>query len=77
MYTTGWCGFCFRARALLERRGIEYDEISLDGDPEFRERLLELTGNWTVPQILIDGEPIGGYRELSLYDRRGLLAQLA
>src|SRR2546422_10491520 len=61
MYTTAWCGYCVRAKALLDGKGIEYDEINLDDDPQFRQKLLELTGGWTVPQILIDGRPIGGY----------------
>jgi glutaredoxin 3 len=77
MYTTRWCGYCVRAKALLESRGLAYEEISLDDDPVFRQRLLELTGGWTVPQILIDGEPIGGYTELWQLDRTGKLARLA
>ena len=59
MYTTRWCGYCVRAKTLLEARGIEFEEIELDDDPGFRRRLMELTGGWTVPQILIDGRPIG------------------
>ena len=78
MYTTRWCGYCVRAKALLDRKGVPYDEIRLDEDPAFRQRLFELTGGWTVPQILIDGEPIGGYTELWRLDRAGLLdARLA
>ena len=49
---------------LLEQRGIPFEEIHVDDDPGFRERLEELTGGWTVPQIVIDGKPIGGYTEL-------------
>ncbi|HEX9378354.1 MAG TPA: glutaredoxin domain-containing protein [Gaiellaceae bacterium] len=73
MYSTRWCGYCVRAKALLESRGIEYEEISLDDDPAFRQKLFDLTGGWTVPQILIDGRPIGGYTELWRLDRGGLL----
>jgi glutaredoxin 3 len=73
VYSTRWCGYCVRAKALLESRGIEYEEISLDDDPAFRQRLFDLTGGWTVPQILIDGRPIGGYTELWRLDRDGLL----
>ncbi len=62
-----------RAKALLESRGIDYEEISLDDDPEFRQKLFDLTGGWTVPQILIDGRPIGGYTELWRLDREGRL----
>ena len=77
MYTTRWCGYCVRAKALLDARGLEYEEISLDDDPAFRQRLLDLTGGWTVPQILIDGRPIGGYTELWQLDRGGELERIA
>jgi glutaredoxin 3 len=73
VYSTRWCGYCVRAKTLLENRGIEYEEISLDDDPAFRQRLFDLTGGWTVPQILIDGRPIGGYTELWRLDRDGRL----
>ncbi len=78
IYTTRWCGYCVRAKALLDDKGIPYDEISLDDDPAFRRRLQDLTGGWTVPQILIDGTPIGGYTELWRLDKSGQLdARLA
>jgi glutaredoxin 3 len=77
MYTTRWCGYCDLARALLRERGLPFEEIGLDDDPAFRARLMDMTGRWTVPQILIDGRPIGGYTELRELDRRGLLDGLA
>jgi len=77
MYTTAWCGYCHRAKELLENRGLDYEEISLDGDPAFRGTLLELTGRWTVPQIFIDEDAIGGYSELRELDRTGGLDRLA
>jgi len=73
MYTTRWCGYCVRAKALLDGKRIPYEEILLDDDPDFRQRLQDLTGGWTVPQILIDGEPIGGFTELWRLDRSGTL----
>ena len=73
IYTTRWCGYCVRAKALLRSKGFELEEISLDDDPAFRQKLHGLTGGWTVPQILIDGEPIGGYTELWRLDRDGRL----
>jgi glutaredoxin 3 len=76
MYTTGWCAFCVRAKKLLDDRGLSYDEINVDDDPHFRARLLDLTGGWTVPQIVVDGRPIGGYEELHRLDRSGRLEQL-
>lgn len=77
MYTTAWCGYCNRAKALLEGRGLQYEEIALDDDPAFRAKLLDLTGRWTVPQIFIDDHPIGGYTELWELDRSGRLDSLA
>ena len=77
MYSTTWCGYCVRAKVLLEERGLEFEEIAMDDDPAFRQKLLELTGRLTVPQIFIDGEPIGGYTELWCMDRDGKLRDLA
>jgi glutaredoxin 3 len=77
MYTTRWCGYCVRAKTLLDARGLAYEEIQLDEDPAFRAHLLELTGGWTVPQILIDGAPIGGFAELWALERSGGLDRLA
>jgi len=78
IYTTRWCGYCVRAKQLLDEKGLPYEEIALDGDPAYRQRIFDLTGGWTVPQILIDGEPIGGYTELWRLDRSGQLdARLA
>jgi glutaredoxin 3 len=76
IYSTRWCGYCVRAKALLESRGLEYEEVALDDDPAFRQKLFDLTGGWTVPQILIDGEPIGGYTELWRLDRDRRLDEL-
>jgi glutaredoxin 3 len=72
IYSTRWCGYCVRAKALLDGKGIPYEEVVLD-EPDFRARLHELTGGWTVPQILIDGSPIGGYTELWRLDKSGAL----
>ena len=78
IYTTRWCGYCVRAKTLLDGKGIAYEEITLDDDPAFRRNLQELTGGWTVPQILIDGTPIGGYTELWRLEKSGQLdARLA
>jgi glutaredoxin 3 len=77
VYTTRWCAYCIRAKTLLESRGLEFEEISLDEDPAFRSRLLEQTGAWTVPQIVIGGQPIGGFTELWQLDRSGELERRA
>jgi len=76
LYTTAWCGFCTRAKAFLESKGLPFEEVRVDEDPAFRAKLYDLTGGWTVPQILIDGRPIGGYTELRALDRDGRLDEL-
>lgn len=73
MYTIGGCVHCARARALLTRLGIGFEERRLDGDPDFRRVLAERTGGWTVPQVVIGGEPVGGASELARLHRRGVL----
>ena len=73
--TTEWCGYCVRAKALLDSRGLAYDEVSLDDDPGFRQRVYDLGRQWTVPLVTIDGEPVGGYHELAALDRSGVLAE--
>ena len=76
LYTTNWCGYCVRAKALLDAKGLPYEEVNLDDEPHFRQMLMDLTGGWTVPQILIDARPIGGYAELYALERSGRLDEL-
>ena len=77
VYTTSYCPFCTRAKTLLRQKGIAFREIDVSGDPAQRASLVERTGGRrTVPQIFIDGEPIGGYEELAALDRAGRLDPL-
>ncbi len=74
MYTTGWCPYCARARALLEKKGVDFAEISLDEEPGRRAEMIQRAhGGRTVPQIFIDGEHIGGCDEMVALDRAGKL----
>ena len=75
-YSADWCPFCLRAKALLKSRGIEFEEINVDRVPGFREKLVEMTGRMTIPQIIIDGTPVGGYDDIAALDRAGELLQL-
>jgi glutaredoxin 3 len=77
VYTTEPCGFCRVAKALLDKRGIPYEEINLARDARGRAELAELTGMMTFPQVIIDEQPIGGYQELARADAAGLLRELA
>jgi glutaredoxin 3 len=76
IYTTAWCGYCTRAKALLDAHEVSYEEVPVDDDPAFRQKLLDLTGSWTVPQILVGDRPIGGYTELWRLIQAGRLDEL-
>jgi glutaredoxin 3 len=76
MYTTQVCPYCSRAKALLNAKGITYEERPVELSPEGRQFLVGLTGRYTVPQILINGTAIGGFDELSALNRSGELDRL-
>jgi len=73
MYTKDYCSFCYAAKNLLARRGLDFEEIAVSGDAEAAQQMRELSGATTVPQIFIDGKPIGGYTELVEMDMDGEL----
>ena len=76
VYTTEPCGFCRQAKALLEARGVPFDEINLAKDPQGRAELVALTGQMTFPQVLVGERSVGGFRELVEADRDGTLQDL-
>ncbi len=76
VYTTEHCSLCTSAKTLLERRGIAYEEVNLARDPDGRAELERVTGMLSFPQIVIDGESIGGFAELVAADRDGRLNEL-
>jgi glutaredoxin 3 len=76
VYTTDHCSFCKTAKVLLAKRGISYEDINLARDPDGRAALAERTGMITFPQIVIDGETLGGFQELLAADRAGKLPDL-
>ena len=77
MYSTAWCGYCQRARNLLERKGVPVREVKIDEEPGERELMLQKTGGRrTVPQIFIGERHVGGYDELAALDRSGELDKL-
>jgi glutaredoxin 3 len=76
VYTLSGCGYCRRAFSLLHERGIEFEEVNGDADPEFRRKVLRRTGGYTVPQVVVLGVPIGGSTELAALDGDGTLAKV-
>ncbi len=76
VYTTQVCPYCHRAKALLSKRNVPYEEIDVSSDDAKRAWLAETTGRRTVPQIFIDDRPIGGSDELHALDRSGELEKL-
>ena len=74
MYTSDRCSYCVRAKRLLDQKAVSYQEIHIAlNDFEARQRIAEITGQMTVPQIIIDGNPIGGWDELFALERAGEL----
>jgi glutaredoxin 3 len=74
LYTTKWCPYCTRARALLRRKGVAFVEIDIDEVPSRRTEMVgRARGRSSVPQIFIDGEHIGGSDDLVALDRAGRL----
>lgn len=77
IYTTRICPYCRRAKALLEKKGAAYEEIDVSDDDALRARMVELAGGRrTVPQIFIDGRPIGGSDDLYALEQEGRLDAL-
>jgi glutaredoxin 3 len=76
VYTTERCPFCIRAKALLDARGVAFREINLERDPEGRAELVRETGMMTFPQVIIDGQLVGGFQETLAADRSGRLAEM-
>ncbi len=77
VYSSLWCPFCSRAKALLDRKGVAYREIDVDRDPNLRQQMMHRAGGRrTVPQIFIDGRHVGGSDDLADLERAGELDAL-
>ena len=74
IFTSDFCPYCARAKALLERKGVAYEEIHApNGSEAHRQAIARSGGRTTVPQIFIDGQPVGGSDDLHALDRAGRL----
>jgi len=76
IYTTNYCPYCTGAKALLRSKNVEFEEIDVTDDPAKRAEMERLSQGWTVPQIFIDGQPIGGFDEMNRLDLNGMLDPL-
>lgn len=76
IYSTTTCGFCRRAKGLLEEKDLDFEEILVDKERGMRERMIERTGRRSVPQIFIGGRHVGGYEELQSLEVAGRLDSL-
>lgn len=76
IYTTTICPYCVRAKMLLQKKGVAYEEINVGNDQEMRLKLVEMTRQRTVPQIFINDRHIGGCDDLYALERQGALDPL-
>lgn len=73
IYTKRYCPYCVRAKALLDRKGVAYQEIDAEGNDELRRWLAETTGQKTVPQIFAGDRSLGGFSDIEALDKAGKL----
>ena len=77
IYTTGWCPYCYRAKSLLDGKGVAYEEYDVTmGGPLRAEMLQRAQGRTSVPQIFIDDLHVGGSDDLHALERTGKLDML-
>jgi glutaredoxin 3 len=74
LFSTDSCAYCVHAKSLLTKRGVAFEEVNLSDHPELQADLTEVTGLEGYPQIVVDGEPLGGLNELRAADKNGVLA---
>ena len=73
IYTASYCPYCARAKRLLDRKGVPYEEIDAEGDDALRAWLVAKTGQQTVPQVFAGERSLGGFRDIDALDREGKL----
>jgi len=76
LYGTRFCPFCIQASRLLNNKGIEFEDIPLDSDPQLRSAVMDRSSRHTVPQIWIGDDHLGGFTELRDLDMQGGLDSL-
>ncbi len=76
IYTSANCPYCVNAKALLERKGVKYEEIRIDSEPTRLQEMIERSGRRTVPQIFINHQAVGGFDDIAKLEREGKLEEL-
>lgn len=76
LYGSDQCPYCVAARMLLTQKGLPFEDVPVGGDYELRKQMESLSGGWSVPQIFLDGAPIGGFDELHELDKSGELDRM-
>jgi len=76
IYSSVLCGYCHAAKRLLDAKGVNYLEVTVDGNPQIRQQAMERSGQRTVPQIWIGERHIGGFTDLAMLDQQGELDDL-
>jgi len=74
VFSTDACTYCEHAKNLLRKRGVPFEDVDLGSDPELQAQLTEITGMESYPQIVVDGEPLGGLNELRAAEKSGVMA---
>ncbi len=74
LFSTDSCTYCEHAKSLLSKRGVAFEEVNLGEHPELQAQLTEVTGLESYPQIVVDGEPLGGLNELRAAEKSGVMA---
>jgi glutaredoxin 3 len=76
VYTTEPCSFCTRVKGILKSRGVEFKEVNLAKDPDGRMQLVRETGMMSFPQVIVDGQLLGGFNEVQSAAEDGRLDAL-
>ena len=76
IYSTAICPYCVRAKHLLQRKGVEFNEIRVDHDHDQMQHMMDITGRHTVPQIFIGDRHVGGFDDMARLEARGELDPL-
>ncbi|WP_455923089.1 glutaredoxin 3 [Pseudomonas putida] len=76
VYSSDWCPYCMRAKSLLESKGVAFEEIRVDGQPQVRAAMAQKAGRTSVPQIWIGEQHVGGCDDLYALERAGKLDAL-